>query len=342
MSALSIAIASPRRPARNSGNDVTAERWAGRLRELGHRVVVVPVTDGTDDPPVPSPADLLSEVDGLVALHARRSSAPVSWWHTNRSDSPLIVCLTGTDLYRDMPDDPSAMASADAADRLVVLQEAAIDRLAGFDPALAAKAVAIPQSVAPPLPPAAPTSDEFRVVVLAHLREVKDPLMAARAARHLSPHSRIMVHLAGDAHDDEWHQQAVDEEAANPRFRWHRGLARSKALSLLASGHLLACTSLLEGGANAVSEAIAIGVPVVGTEIDGNRGMLGADYPGLVPVGDDQSLSALLIRLEGEGDALDDLRRRTAALRPSTRPDVERSAWSTLLSELFPGPSETR
>lgn len=339
MSALSIAIAGPRRPAQNSGNDVTAERWAGQLRLLGHRVVVVPLTTGSDEPLTPSVAGLLAGVDGLVALHARRSSAPVSWWHTNRPDAPLIVCLTGTDLYRDMPGDPSAMASARAADRLIVLQEAAIDRLAGFDPELAAKAAVIPQSVAPPLPPAAPDVEEFRVVVLAHLREVKDPLMAARAATHVPSSSRIMVHLAGDAHTDEWQQQAAAEQAANPRFRWYQGLPRSEALSLLASGHVLACTSLLEGGANAVSEAIAIGVPVVGTEIDGNRGMLGPDYPGLVPVGDDQSLAALLIRLESEGDTLDDLRRRTAALQPSTRPDVERRALSALLGELFPGSS---
>ena len=337
MPALSIAIASPRRPAQNSGNDVTAERWAERLCALGHRVVVAPVTTTPDEPLATSAAAALAEVDGLVALHARRCSAAVRWWRTNRRDRPLIVALAGTDLYLDMPDDPLAMASVEAADRLIVLQEAAIERLAGIDPALAAKASVIHQSVARPLPVANPTGEEFRVVVLAHLREVKDPLLAARATRHLPPSSRIMVHLAGAAHDDRWERQALKEEADNRRFRWHRGLPRSEALSLLASGHVLACTSLLEGGANAVSEAIAIGVPVVGTEIDGNRGMLGDDYPGLVPVGDHEALAALLMTLDSKGDALDDLRRRTAALQPRTRPDVERGAWSALLAELFPG-----
>ena len=49
-------------------------------------------------------------------------------------------------------------------------------------PGAGAKAVVVIQSVAGPLPARRPVDGELRVVVLAHLREVKDPLLAARTA----------------------------------------------------------------------------------------------------------------------------------------------------------------
>ena len=52
----------------------------------------------------------------------------------------------------------------------------------------------------------------------------------------------------------------------------------------------------MEGGANVVSEAIAVGVPVVGVAHPGSVGLLGEDYPGYFPVGDTEGLAALLRR----------------------------------------------
>jgi glycosyltransferase involved in cell wall biosynthesis len=214
-----------------------------------------------------------------------------------------------------------------------VLQAAAIDRLAGFDPALAAKAHVVHQSVDGPIPPRR-EPEGFVVVVLAHLRDVKDPLLAARAAARLPSDSRVMVVHAGAAHDDSWEAAARREERYNPRYRWLGELPQEEARELLAGATVLACTSLLEGGANVVTEAIASGVPVVGTAIDGNRGLLGADYPGLVPVGDDDALAALLGRLETEPGELADLQARVDVLNDITDPGHERDAWLAVLSSL--------
>jgi glycosyltransferase involved in cell wall biosynthesis len=49
---------------------------------------------------------------------------------------------------------------------------------------------------------------------------------------------------------------------------------------MLASSRLMALTSRLEGGANAVSEAIACSVPVISSRISGSIGLLGEEYPG--------------------------------------------------------------
>ena len=139
---------------------------------------------------------------------------------------------------------------------------------------------------------------------------------------------------AGAAHDDAWAAAARGEEHDNPRYRWLGELSPDEAGELLAGATVLACTSLLEGGANVVTEAIASGVPVVGTAIEGNFGLLGADYPGLVPVGDDVALSRLLERLEGDPGALAELQARVDALKETTEPSHERDAWRVVLASL--------
>lgn len=328
-----IAIAVPIRPSVRSGNDVTAARWAEHLRAEGHVVDVLAVDDSADEP-LPGLVAGLERVDVLLALHARRSAVAVRWWSEHRPGVPLVVGLTGTDLYGDLPDDADAMASVAAADALIVLQGAARDRVERICPGAGAKAFVVHQSVAGPVPPRRPVDGELRVVVLAHLREVKDPLLAARAARQLPATSRVTVHHAGRAFDDTWEAAAMAEVAANSRYHWHRELARPAALELLASGHVLACTSVTEGGANVVSEAIAAGVPVVGTRIEGNSGLLGDDHPGLVPVGDARALAELLTGIERDTELLAELQRRTDALRPITDPAAERSALVDVLRSL--------
>jgi glycosyltransferase involved in cell wall biosynthesis len=60
--------------------------------------------------------------------------------------------------------------------------------------------------------------------------------------------------------------------------------------------HLLLLPSLMEGGANVLIEAVTSGVPVLGSDIAGNRGMLGADYPGWF-AGATQRSGALISRV---------------------------------------------
>lgn len=326
-----IALAAPVRPSTTSGNDVTAARWERRLTELGHDVVVLPVdpADPADPSPVTGPEET---ADLLVALHARRCAAVVEWWHAERPDRPIVVGLAGTDLYHDLPDDPDALASLQVATQIVVLQPKGLDRLRSFDAGFAAKAGVIYQSVEPPLPERARDREGFRVVVLAHLRHVKDPLLAARAARLLPGDSQVTVDHAGVAHDEAWHDAAVREMAENQRYRWHGEQARTEALGLLARADVVACTSLLEGGANVVSEALAVGVPVIGTRIDGNVGLLGEDYPALVPVGDAGALAGLLDGLERDAGALADLQARVDDRRHLTEPANEREGWAKVLA----------
>lgn len=323
-----LALAVPTRPGAHSGNDVTGNRWTRRLRELGHRVELLEVSP--DRPaPVPSP-----DTEVLIALHARRCAEVVAAWTVDHPDRACVVALAGTDLYVDLPDDAEARASLRAADRLVVLQPRAIDTLERIDAAFAERARTIYQSVDQALPAAAPPEAGLVVCVPAALRPVKDPLMCARAARLVPSTIKLRIDGVGAAHSDEWARRAAEESEANDRYVWHGELPHADTLAMMAGSNVVACTSTSEGGANCVSEAIALGVPVVGTAIDGNVGLLGDDYPGLVPVGDAASLAGWLAELDRDPTRLDDLRARLAARKWITEPDVERAAWADLLTEL--------
>ena len=105
---------------------------------------------------------------------------------------------------------------------------------------------------------------------------------------------------------------------------------------MLSGSQLLAITSRLEGGSNALSEAIAARVPVLSTRVDGSVGVLGADYPGYFPVGDAAALAGLLDRAETDGRFLAALRRGVERAGPLVDPAREREAWRALLGELAP------
>jgi putative glycosyltransferase (TIGR04348 family) len=308
-------------PRGTNGNRVTALRWAKRLRELGWRVLIDVEWRG-------EPCDL------LVALHARKSHASVMRHTHAHPTQPRVVALTGTDLYGDIEHDACARESLELAHRLVLLQPLGMAQL---PERLRAKVRVIRQS-APRV--RAPAASGFAVCVLAHMRDVKDPLLAARAAALLPDTSAIRIeHLGGiddrRAADDSWRTRARDaEHDSRGRWRWLGAKSRRDALLTLASCRLLVLTSRSEGGANVVTEAIAAGVPVLSTRIDGSLGILGDDYPGYFPVGDAAALAELLARCERDSSFLAELRARIEALAPLVDPARERASWRDLMGEL--------
>lgn len=308
---------------------MTGERWQRRLTELDHQVEILPVVEGRE-----SDLEIRSGVDLVIALHARRSAHAVECSVAGNTSRPTIVALTGTDLYDDLPDNTNALRSVESATRLVVLQDHGLQQLASISPALAAKASVVHQSVEPTGLVRTPNPEHFTVVVLAHLRAVKDPLLSAKAAQLMADTSQLRVLHAGSAHSQHWRELAETETRDNPRYQWLGGVEQLEARRLLANADVLACTSKLEGGANVVSEAIALGVGVVGTNIGGNRGLLGDDHPTLVKTGDHEALARVFTRLESEPAEREALAQRSRQRKWMTDPSHERSQWQTLLDEL--------
>jgi len=312
-----IAIATPAPRGSRKGNRITAVRWAGHLRALGHRVGLLEAWSG-------------ELCDLLVALHATRSHRSVLRWREAHPRGRLVVGLAGTDLYQDLPASREARSSLELADRLTVLQPRGILAL---PPEVRHKARAIVQSASPVAPEPAPPG-LFRVALLAHLREVKGPFLAAEATGLLPAGSRLeLVHL-GAALDAGAEERARREMAAHPRYRWLGPLRHGRARAIVGGSKLLVITSRLEGGSNALSEALAAGVPVLSTRVDGSVGILGEGYPGFYPVGDAPALAALLRRAESEPGYLAELRRWVDGLRPLVDPAREREAWRSLLAEM--------
>lgn len=316
-------IVTPAPPRSRHGNRATALRWARHLRALGHRADVLVEWDGR-------------EADAMIALHARRSHDSIKRWRAAHPSRPLVLVLTGTDLYGDIHADSSARESLALADCLVVLQPLGLDQL---DPRLRGKARVICQSVrAPkrassPRPPRPPRAS-FLVTVIGHLREVKDPFRAAHALSYLPPDSRIRLVQLGAAMGPEFEREARSLMQREPRYRWIGERSHADAMRWLARSHVMVISSRMEGGAHVVSEAISAGVPVIASHIPGNIGLLGEGYPGYYPFGDERALAALLSRAEIETGFLHALENAVKARRSLTDPTEERRAIAALVAAL--------
>lgn len=321
---MKIEIVTPAPRGSHHGNRVTAQRWARLLSELGHQPVITTTWSG-------------EPVDALVALHAHRSAESVAGFTGAHPGRPLIVALTGTDLYRDLPDSTGAQQAIEAADALVVLQAHALDAVPAR---LRDRVHVIHQSVTAPtvqdVPDKVDTAigDPFEVVVLAHMRAVKDPFLAAEATRLLPAESRVRVTHFGAPIDPGTGERARAETAANQRYRWLGDVPRDDVLRHLTGSRLLLLTSRIEGGANAISEALSARVPVLSTRVDGSVGLLGADYPGYVEVGDAAGLAQALHRAETDTAFLTELTTHVAARRELVNPERERLAWAELLTRV--------
>jgi glycosyltransferase involved in cell wall biosynthesis len=92
-------------------------------------------------------------------------------------------------------------------------------------------------------------------------------------------------------------------------------------------------TSLMEGGAHVVSQAIAMGVPVIASNIAGNRGLLGEDYLGYFEVGNTDSLQQILQRVELEPHFYDQLVTQISARTLLIQPEREMQSIGELLKK---------
>lgn len=312
-----VALVCPAPKGSRLGNRITANRWQELLRELGHPAFVA---SGLGRRPY----------DLLVALHARKSAQAVRESKRRAPAVPVVVALTGTDLYRDIHQDASAKRSLELADLLLVLHDGAAREL---PEALRRKVRVVPQS-APSAPREKADPRFFDVAVVGHLRPEKDPLRTALAARLLPRQSRLRVLHAGRALSAEMARAARAEEQRNPRYQWLGELPPARARSLIARSRLLSLTSEMEGGANVVSEALATGTPVVASRIPCTEAILGSRYPALFRFAATRELARLLERAEQDPGFLRQLARQCRARRPLVSRSREKRAWRSLLREL--------
>ncbi len=314
---MNIVLVTPAGARSRYGNRGTAVRWARMLRQLGHHVCIQVCWDDSD-------ADL------MIALHARRSHDSIKRYTTAHPDKPLVLTLTGTDLYRDIRFDADAQESMRLATRMIVLQDMGLRELALQ---LRRKTRVVYQS-AQAIRPQPPLRSCFEVIVSGHLRTEKDPFRAVAALAHLPSESRIRITHVGSAMSLEMEREARTWMKKESRYRWLGEVTHGRAMQLLARAQVMVISSQMEGGANVVCEALAVDTPVIASRVSGNLGMLGTHYAGYYPLANERALAKLLWRAESDARYLAQLRQQCRQRKPLMSAANERRALKRALDEI--------
>jgi putative glycosyltransferase (TIGR04348 family) len=313
-----LILITPAPPRSRSGNRATATRWAQILRLLGHQVELAVTYNGQD-------------ADAMIALHAWRSATAIQQFSDQHPARKLIVAITGTDAYKFIHSHAEVtLKSIQLADQLVGLH----DLIGNTLPQDQRHKMNVIYQSAIPVNNRRPYSRFFHVSVMGHLREEKDPLRPALAVRDLPLSSRIQVHHYGKAHDVQWADAARAEMAINERYTWHEEIPHYKIRQVFRRTNLLVLPSRMEGGANVISEAVVAGIPVIASDIEGSIGLLGKNYGGYYPVGNEQVLKNLLLRMESDRSFYQNLERACLSRQVLFTPEQERQGWSDLLAKL--------
>ncbi len=313
-----IVIISPALANANNGNWQTANRWEHFLRTR-YRVTLALKWEG-------------QAADAMIALHARRSAASIAAFAADFPQLPVILVLTGTDLYRDIKIDAEAQRSLQLSTHLVVLQDAGLREL---DQGLQARTTVIYQSARSLKPIGQKTVHRYLdITMIGHLRDEKDPATFMQAAALVTAPNARLTHV-GDALDAQWEAQAKTTQHQQSRYRWLGPLPRATTRQLLKRSHVLVLTSKMEGGANVIIEAVTSGVPVLASDISGNRGMLGDDYAGYFPVGDSAALARLIDRTVSDTEFYRRLQAQCAGRAPLFLPEHEKTTLLQLMDNVL-------
>jgi glycosyltransferase involved in cell wall biosynthesis len=183
------------------------------------------------------------------------------------------------------------------------------------------------------------TTRHLNVLTVGHLRGEKSPETIFATARLMRDCPSIRFRHIGGALAPALGEAAEMTMRDCPHYRWLGQRPHAATRQAIQRAHLLVHPSRMEGGAHAIIEAIVSGTPVLASAVDGNIGLLGADYPGYFPWGDAAALAARLSALQADGGhQLAILRQACQARAPLFAPERERQAVQALAIHL----SETK
>lgn len=314
-----IVIITPAAKKSLNGNRATAQRWLNIFTQLGHTVSIQVEWDKQG-------------CDIMVALHAWRSAKAIIDFKNKYPTKPLILAMTGTDLYRYISTHAETTLNSIAlADYLVTLHSLAKNALPKISQH---KTHVIHQSAKLLSSKVKRSVNTFDICVVGHLREEKDSLRVAYAVRNLPVNSRIRVLHYGKSHNEEWAEMAHQEEKTNSRYQWLGEVPHWKIRQAYSRCHLMVLPSIMEGGANVISEATIAGLPVIASDIDGSIGLLGENYTGYFPVKNTAALTALLSKAETDNNFLSKLEQQCKQRAALFTHQAEKQAWDNLLNKV--------
>ena len=174
------------------------------------------------------------------------------------------------------------------------------------------------------------------------MRAEKDPLTPMRALELLPDDSRVRLIHIGNALDSEYLRAAQALQARAwptvPRYVWLEGLPHGDTRQRIKRAQAMVISSVMEGGANVIIEAVTARVPVLASRVPGNIGMLGRAYDGYFAPGDSQQLARLLERASRDPDFLSRLQQQCALRAPLFAPERERAEVIKLVNDALKQP----
>jgi len=290
------------------GNAITVNRIVRGLRERGVELNVW-------DCSVVSDTQVGREVETyrpalIHAFHAFRVG-PLALRLARKLEVPLLVTITGTDGNHDLFDPDRAQTVRrvlEGASAVTVFHESMLTKISKTLPDLTVKMVVIPQSAwleeGPPYPLAdrlSLTPDTVIFLFPAGIRMVKNPLFPLASFDRLVsrfPHLRLVY--AGPILDPGEGEHLLRALAGRPWAAYLGAVPHRQMRSLLEACDVVLNCSLSEGGmANSVLEAMACGLPVLASDIEGNRSLVEDGVTGFLFNGPEE-FEAKAIRLLGD------------------------------------------
>lgn len=186
-------------------------------------------------------------------------------------------------------------------ERVVTVSNDIAMGLSQLFPAMADKIVMIPNGVdciaKPEEHETSAKNEKIRLLIVGSLIARKSVLTALQALSLLPP--KFSLTIVGDGPERESLQTLVSELRLEDRVRFEGHVPPENVSLWLARADVLLITSKSEGRPNAVLEAFAAGVPVVGTDIPGIRELVTADFNGMLfPFGNYEALAQCLCTLD--------------------------------------------
>jgi len=284
---LKVALITPYYLEAMRGNAVTVRRLELHLRQQGVELSVFSL-DGLSDRAAVAEV-ITGGFDLCHAFHAHLGGN-VAREVKEHSGTPYLVTLTGSDLYEALLDErrKETLANLGAASGIVAFHEVLASRIALESEPVTDKITVIPQGVDLPainiVSAQQVNSDEFTFLLPAGIRPVKDLIFPLSPLQELHrKHPAVRLLIAGPVLDKEYASQLFAALPDYPFAEYIGAVGHEHMGELYRKSGVVLNSSRFEGGmANSLLEAMAWGIPVLASDIEGNRSLVTDGVNGLL------------------------------------------------------------
>jgi len=279
---LRVAIIAPYYHLESRGNAVTVRRIERHLDAAGCSVRVFSLEEHSGE----ELARLIAGFapDCIHSFHAVHGGIPARLISMELG-IPYVVTLTGTDLYSSMAGEEGDMLAEtlSAASALAVFHGEARERLLGNVAHHLPPIAVIPQGVEIPGAISTEPEGDFVFLLPAGIRPVKNVLFPiAPLARLHGDHPHLRLEFAGPLLDEPYGAEFMAAIASSPNSSWLGNVPFARMPALYSASHVVLNTSLSEGMASSLLEAMSYGRPVLAADIEGNRSLVRDGENGLL------------------------------------------------------------